>query len=107
VTWDQVSGARVIVEATPRDLAVTPSQGSHFFQNLTAFEVGYFTVDDAQPGAFVDWSWLAEREAVSDRRAVRHLRFAEPAGVRMDGRRGAGVVLKPGAGRAVSQAVPR
>src|SRR5216683_2197702 len=52
VTWDQISGARVIVEAGLRDLRVTPSQGSHFFQNLTAFQVGYFTVN-LQAGSYI------------------------------------------------------
>ena len=45
VEWDEISGARVIVEAGFRDFRVTPSQGSHFFQNLTAFQIGYFTVN--------------------------------------------------------------
>ena len=63
VTWDQVSGARVIVEAGLRDLRVTPSQGSHFFQNLTAFQVGYFTVNPEAGEGFVDWEWLAQQPA--------------------------------------------
>ena len=45
VTWEQISGARVIVESGLKDIKVTPSQGSHFFQNLTSFRVGYFTVN--------------------------------------------------------------
>jgi CheY-like chemotaxis protein len=98
VTWDQVAGARVIVEAGLRDTAVTPSQGSHFFQNLTAFEVGYFTIGEHAEDGFVDWRWLAEQPATSERAAVRHLRLAAPLVVKMDGRVGAGVVLKSGAG---------
>jgi hypothetical protein len=98
VTWDQVAGARVIVEAGLRDAAVTPSQGSHFFQNLTAFEVGYFTIGEHDEDGFVDWRWLAAQPAEGERGAVRHLRFAAPLVVKMDGRRGAGVVLRPGGG---------
>jgi hypothetical protein len=61
VEWDEISGARVIVEAGFRDFRVTPSQGSHFFQNLTAFQIGYFTVNpDAGEGS-VDWEWLTEQ----------------------------------------------
>ena len=56
--WDEISGARVIVEAGFRDFRVTPSQGSHFFQNLTAFQVGYFTVNPDAGEGFVDWDWL-------------------------------------------------
>ena len=55
VTWDQISGARVIVETGLSDLRVTPSQGSHFFQNLVAFQVGYFTINSDTGEGFVDW----------------------------------------------------
>jgi len=95
VTWDQVAGARVIVEASLRDLAVAPSQGSHFFQNLTAFQVGYFTVEEGGAGSFVDWPWLAAQQPARSEGAVRHLRLEEPLEVRMDGRSGLGVVLRP------------
>jgi len=59
VAWDQISGARVIVESGFRDFRVVPSQGSHFFQNLTAFQIGYFTVNPDAGEGFVDWQWLA------------------------------------------------
>jgi CheY-like chemotaxis protein len=91
VTWDQVAGARVIVEAGMRDLRVEPSQGSHFFQNLTSFHVGYFTVNDG----FVDWDWLGAQPALSENAHVRHLRLESPILVKMDGRKGEGVILKP------------
>ncbi len=93
VTWDQVNGAKVIVEAGLRDLKVTPSQGSHFFQNLTSFNLGYFTVDD-QEGR-LDWDWLDAQPAESDDAHVRHLRLAEPLLIKMNGRKGEGVILKP------------
>ena len=96
VTWDQIAGARVIVEAGLRDIAVTPSQGTHFFQNLTSFNVGYFTVDDAEANGFVDWDWLRRQPALDEAGPVRHLRFDQPLIVKMDGRRGEGVILKPG-----------
>ena len=95
VSWDQVAGARVIVESGLRDTVVTPSQGSHFFQNLTAFEVGYFTIGEGVRDGFVDWDWLSAQPAASECGAVRHLRFRAPLVVKMDGRSGAGVVLKP------------
>jgi hypothetical protein len=57
VTWDQIAGARVIVESGFRDFSVEPSQGSHFFQNVTAFQVGYFTVNERLGSGFVDWDW--------------------------------------------------
>jgi CheY-like chemotaxis protein len=95
VTWDQVAGARVIVEAGLRDLKVAPSQGSHFFQNLTSFHVGYFTVNPEADDGFVDWSWLDAQTPLSEKAHVRHLRFEKPLLVKMNGRKGEGVVLKP------------
>ena len=95
VDWDQVAGARVIVEAGFRDFKVTPSQGSHFFQNLTAYQVGYFTVNPDVGEGFVDWEWLAAQPAVAEAGCVRHLHFAAPLTVIMNGRSSRGVILKP------------
>jgi hypothetical protein len=96
VEWDEISGARVIVEAGFRDFRVVPSQGSHFFQNLMAFQVGYFTVNpDAGEGS-VDWQWLADQEAVEEKGCVRHLRFADPLQVLMNGKSREGMIFKPG-----------
>jgi CheY-like chemotaxis protein len=95
VTWDQISGARVIVEAGFADFKVTPSQGTHFFQNLTSFRVGYFTVNPDAGEGFVDWSWLAEQPALRETSCVRHLRFDQPVVVKMNGKTGEGVILKP------------
>src|SRR5580692_8168299 len=95
VEWDEISGARVIVEAGFRDFRVTPSQGSHFFQNLTAFQVGYFTVNpDAGEGS-LDWQWLAEQPAVEEQGCVRHLQFPQPLRIVMNSRTSQGVILKP------------
>jgi len=97
VRWEQIAGARVIVESGFRDFRVTPSQGSHFFQNLTSFEVGYFTVNADVGEGFVDWDWLAAQEGRSENGWVRHLRFEQPLIVKMNGRRNQGVIYKPGA----------
>jgi CheY-like chemotaxis protein len=96
VTWEQIAGARVIVESGLKDIRVTPSQGSHFFQNLTSFRVGYFTVNPEEGEGFVDWTWLGEQPAVSDRGFVRRLHFDRPLLVMIDGKRQRGVILKPG-----------
>ncbi len=96
VTWDQISGARVIVESGFRDFRVTPSQGSHFFQNLSSFEIGYFTVNADAGEGFVDWSWIAVHPAEEERKFVRLLRFARPFVVKMNGRLTTGVIYKPG-----------
>jgi CheY-like chemotaxis protein len=95
VAWDQIAGARVIVEAGFRDLVVTPSQGTHFFQNLTSFNVGYFTVNPDAGEGDLDWAWLAAQPAVGETSCVRWLRLERPLLIQMDGRRGEGVILKP------------
>jgi CheY-like chemotaxis protein len=98
VEWDEISGARVIVEAGFRDFRVIPSQGSHFFQNLMAFQVGYFTVNpDAGEGS-VDWPWLGEQPAIEEQACVRHLRFEDPLLVIMNGKAREGMIFKPGFG---------
>jgi CheY-like chemotaxis protein len=95
VEWDEISGARAIVEAGFRDFRVTPSQGSHFFQNLTAFQIGYLTVNpDAGEGS-VDWPWLAEQPALEEEGCVRLLRFSQPLHVVMNSRNSQGVIFKP------------
>ncbi len=95
VEWDEISGARAIVEAGFRDFRVTPSQGSHFFQNLTAFQVGYFTVNpDAGEGS-IDWHWLLEQPAVEERGCVRRLQFEQPLRIVMNSRTSQGVIFKP------------
>ncbi len=105
VEWDEISGARVIVEAGFRDFRVTPSQGSHFFQNLTAFQIGYFTVNpDAGEGS-VDWQWLTEQAAVEEQGCVRHLQFAEPIRVVMNSRTSKGVIFKPEPSRELAPAL--
>jgi len=95
VTWEQISRARVIVEAGFADFKVTPSQGTHFFQNLTSFDVGYFTVNPDAGDGFVDWAWLGEQPAMRETAYVRHLRYDKPVVVKMNGKNGEGIILKP------------
>ncbi len=94
VRWEQINGARAIVEADFRDLSVDPSQGSHFFQNLTAFEVGYFSVSPRVRDSFVDWQWLADQRAIHETPLVRHIRLEQGVTVKMNGRERKGVIVK-------------
>ncbi len=95
VGWEQIAGARVIVEAGLPDLRVEPSQGTHFFQNLTSSRVGYFTVNaDANEG-ILDWDWLEAQEPVESTEFVRHIRLSSPLTVMLDGKGGEGAVLRP------------
>src|SRR6202049_3390259 len=95
VEWDEISGARVIVEAGFRDFRVIPSQGSHFFQNLTAFHVGYFTVNPDAGEGFIDWAWLETVVAGAEAGCGRHLHFEEPVVVVMNGKTSRGMIFKP------------
>ena len=72
-----------------------PSQGSHFFQNLMAFQVGYFTVNPDAGEGFVDWQWLASQPAIEEKGCVRHLQFSAPLQVLMNGRTSRGMIFKP------------
>ncbi len=101
VKWGQIGGVRVIVEATFRDLKVTPSQGSHFFQNLTSFQVGYFSVTQPADG-FVDWAWLAAQRAVFEGQFVRRIHLDAPVEVRMSGKTREGILIKPSGHAAIS-----
>jgi hypothetical protein len=95
VTWEEIAGARAIVEAGFKDFRVTPSQGTHFFQNLTASSVGYFTVNPEAGEGFVDWDWLAAQPAVRETTFVRHLHFDRSIVVKMHGRTQRGLITKP------------
>jgi hypothetical protein len=95
VSWDQISGVRVLVETSFKDLRVEPSQGTHFFQTLISFRIGYFTVDTMATDGFLDWEWLRSQPHVAERKFTRHLSFDAPLRVQMNGRLNQGVILKP------------
>jgi hypothetical protein len=95
VHWDQISWARTIVETSMEGFRVTPSQGSHFFHNITSLGIMYLTVPHDSPNAFMDWDELLGLPAVEDRKHVRHLRLPAPVVVKVDGQSGSGVVFRP------------
>ena len=96
VNWDEISGARAIVETGFEDIKVVPSQGTHFFQNINAFHIGYFTVDNARKNEFIDWTWLMAQKPFKKRRLTRHIKFDSPLEIRMNGHAGDGIIIKPG-----------
>ncbi len=96
VKWPQISAARVIVESGLENYRIDPSQGTHFFQNLTSFGVGYFTINPFIQDGFYDLDFLNAQEAVYEDEYLRHVRFDEPIIVKIDGAKSLGVVLKPG-----------
>ena len=95
VTWEQIAGARVIIEAGMKDMVVTPSQGSHFFQNITSFMVGYFTVNPHLEEGYLDWDWLLNQEAVTSRTYTKQLQCKKPIVVQINGHQSKGIILKP------------
>lgn len=95
VKWPHISAARVIVEAGLTNYRVDPSQGTHFFQNLTSFGVGYFTINAYSGDGVYDQTFLDAMPAVEETKFLRHVRFEKPLVVKMDGKRNLGVVLKP------------
>jgi hypothetical protein len=93
VDWGRICGARAIIEATLPDMVVELSQGSHFFHNLSSFEVSYFMISHHdRPG--IDWSWLDRQRVMAETDFVRHVRLDQPLDVRVDGRTGRGVIRK-------------
>lgn len=96
VKWTQISAARLIVESGLKNYRVDPSQGTHFFQNLTSFRVGYFTINPYRDEGFFNVEYLDKQESVFEDDYIRHVRFRDPLPILIDGRERKGIVLKAG-----------
>ena len=95
VKWPHISNAKVIVECGLENYRVDPSQGTHFFQNLTSFGVGYFTINPFKGEGWFDEDYLNQLPAVEETEYLRHVRLHAPIVIKMDGKRSLGVVMKP------------
>ncbi|MBD5224636.1 MAG: phosphoenolpyruvate synthase [Bacteroidales bacterium] len=95
VRWSDISAARLIVETALHNYRIEPSQGTHFFQNLTSFGVGYFTVNPFGTDDFIDQAFLDAQPAEYESEFVRVVNFSAPITIGIDGRRTAGLVRKP------------
>ncbi len=95
VKWPHISNARVIVECGLENYRVDPSQGTHFFQNLTSFGVGYFTINPFKGDGWFDEEYLNSLPAVEETEYLRHVHLDAPIVIKMDGKKSLGVVLKP------------
>ena len=93
VKWSHISAARVIVEVALKNYRVDPSQGTHFFQNLTSFGVGYFTIDENRNDGCFHKATLDAMPAVEETEHVRVVRFEKGLRIMMDGKKGEGVVV--------------
>ncbi len=95
VKWPHICNARVIVECGLENYRIDPSQGTHFFQNLTSFGVGYFTINPYNHDGSFDEAYLNALPAVEETTYLRHVHFDDPIVIKMDGKKSLGVVLKP------------
>ncbi len=96
VSWPQIAAARLIVETSIPGYRIEPSQGTHFFQNLTGFGVGYFTIDPSHGRGFLDEEYLNSCQSEYEDGPLRVVRFDEPLAIAINGRKSSGVVFKPG-----------
>ncbi len=92
VKWHHISNSRVIIECAYGDFSVDPSYGTHFFHNVTSLGLGYLTINETGPEAFINWEKIEEQPPVTELSYIRHLRFAEPLDIRIDGSEGRGAV---------------
>lgn len=95
VKWSQISNARLIVESGLSDYRIDPSQGTHFFQNLTSFGAAYFTINPFLHEGTYDTEYLNAQPAEYESEYIRHVRFERPIIMKVDGRKNKGVVMKP------------
>lgn len=95
VKWPQISAARLIIESGLENYRIDPSQGTHFFQNLTSFRVGYFTINPFINDGFYNLRYLDQQPAVFENDILRHVRFINPLTILIDGKKNLGLVLKP------------
>ena len=94
VKWPAISAAKVIVEAGLTNYRVDPSQGTHFFQNLTSFGVGYFTINDFMGDGIYRQDVLNKMTAIHETEHVRHVHFEQPLTIKVDGMKKEGIILQ-------------
>jgi len=95
VKWSQISRAKIIVEVGTKDLRIDPSFGSHFFQNVTSFRLGYLTVDYKNRNDFMDWEWLTRLPVFKESIFVKWIKLERPISVWIDGKIGSAIIIKP------------
>ncbi len=95
VKWPHISAARVIVESGLDDYRIDPSQGTHFFQNLTSFRVAYFTINPFVNDGIYDIDFLNRQPAVFENKYIRQVQFKTPVIAKIDGKKNLGVIFKP------------
>ena len=92
VSWHDISGVGGIIETTSENLKADPSQGSHFFQNITSLGIGYLTISQNSSN-FINWQWLQSLPTTEETAYLRHVRLENPVAVKIDGKRSRAVIL--------------
>ena len=92
VNWPQISNAKIIVETSLEGYPLDASSGSHFFHNVTSMNVGYFSVQPELSKSYIDWDVLKKQEIIDKTNYFKHIRFAKPLKVRMDGKKRISVI---------------
>ena len=95
IKWPQISATRVIVESGMKNYRIDPSQGTHFFQNLTSFKIGYFTINPFINDGYYDIPFLSAQKPSYEDEFIRHIRFSKPINVKINGRKNTGIIMKP------------
>jgi CheY-like chemotaxis protein len=95
VKWQQISAARIIIESGLKNYRIDPSQGTHFFQNLVSFRVGYFTINPYINEGYYNIDFLNSLNVIYEDSFLRHVRFEKPLDIMIDGKRNIGAIMKP------------
>ncbi|MHA1125712.1 MAG: PEP/pyruvate-binding domain-containing protein [Candidatus Heimdallarchaeota archaeon] len=93
--WNNISGAKMIIEAGLEDFQIDFSQGSHFFHNIVALNIGYLHVKYNSEEDFVNWDWLKKQKTIADLEFIKHIRTNKPVTIRIDAQKGEGLIIKP------------
>ncbi len=95
VKWNDISGVKVMVEASLKNFQIDFSQGSHFFQNIITSNIGYFYIDFKSDEHILDWEWLSKQKTITDKKYVRHVKTKKPLIIKVDGKTREGIIIKP------------
>jgi len=98
VEWYQISKAKMIIESNLKNFNIDPSQGSHFFHNMIALQMGYFHIGRDCEEEFILWEWIKKQKTCTQTKYVKHIKFSKPFTVKINGRDSKGLILKPDTG---------
>jgi hypothetical protein len=95
VHWSEISNVKVMVETSLENYNIDPSQGTHFFHNITSRGIGYINVSYGSKNEFIDWDWLNNKKPKNKLKYIKHISLSKPLSIKLNGRRGAALILKP------------